>query len=514
MLVVAGCTRVGPEFEKPDAEVAQGWELYENDVLTPSAVDVVEWWEVFEDPVLNDLVARAYSQNLTLEAAGLRVLEARAQLGIAVGSIYPQQQTANGAATYFGRSENSPNSAAGDLNYWQYDLGVNVGWEIDFWGKFRRGIESADASLLASVAAYDAALVLLTSQVVDVYTVIRATEQQLKLARENVKLQRRSYQITDVLYRNGEQSELDRQQALTLLLATEASIPGFQTTVEQARNALSTLLGQPPGGIEAKIGATGVIPSAPTEVAVGIPADLLRRRPDVRQAQLQAEAQSALIGVATADLYPSFALTGSLGLVSASGTSTTRTGDTGFGALFDTDSLQFTGGPAFNWQFLNYGRLKNNIRVQDARFQQTVVNYENTVINAAREVEDAIVGFARGRVQQEILSRTVESAQRSADISLLRYQEGFSDYQRVLNAQQSLFAQQQRHINSKSATVRSLIALYKALGGGWEIRASQGFVDQETIDAMNERTDWGKLLEIDSVDQADKRDKAVPAPDW
>ena len=200
--------------------------------------------------------------------------------------------------------------------------------------------------------------------------------------------------------------------------------------------------------------------------------------------------------------------------MAASGTSTTRTGDTGLGALFDTDSLQFTGGPAFNWQFLNYGRLKNNIRVQDARFQQTVVNYENTVITAAREVEDAIAGFARGRVQEDILSRGVDSAQRSADLSLLRYQEGFSDYQRVLNAQQSLFSQQQRYITSQSTVVRSLVALYKAIGGGWEIRANRGFVDQETIDAMQERTDWGGLLEVDSVENVDKRDKVFPAPDW
>lgn len=507
---VAGCTQVGPDFQQPDAEVSSEWELYEGEMLQPESPDIVEWWQALDDAALNELVTMAYAQNLPLEVAGLRVLEARAQLGIAVGSLYPQQQTANGGANFTSRSGNSANSAGGDLNYWQYDLGINIGWELDFWGRFSRGIESADAALMASVAAYDAALILLISQVADTYVIYRATEEQLRISRENVKLQQRSFDITETLFRNGEQSELDKQQALTLLLSTQATIPNLQITLDQTRNALSILLGQPPGELTVLNTGVGDIPKAPAEVAVGIPADLLRRRPDVRQAQLEAAAQSALIGVATADLYPSFVLTGSLGLVGASGTSTTG----GNGNIFDSDSLQFTGGPAFKWPLLNYGRLKNNIRVQDARFQQTLVNYEDTVINAAREVENAITGFVRGGVQQQILSKSVDAAERSTTISLLRYQEGFSDYQRVLQAQQSLFAAQQRHINAQSFKIRSLVGLYKALGGGWEIRAAGGFVDEETLETMNERTDWGQLLEIDAVEDPDKRDKVFPQPDW
>ncbi|MBT8443151.1 MAG: TolC family protein, partial [Gammaproteobacteria bacterium] len=258
----------------------------------------------------------------------------------------------------------------------------------------------------------------------------------------------------------------------------------------------------------ALIGTSSDIPDTPTEVGVGIPADLLRRRPDVRQAELQAAAQSALIGVARADLYPSFVLTGSLGLVSTSGTGSAN------GSFFDGDSLTFTGGPAFSWPIFNYGRLKNNVRVQDARFQGAVVNYQNTVLTAAREVEDAITGYVRGLAQQEILKRGVEAARRSTDLSMIRYQEGFSDYQRVLNAQQSLFGQQQRYITAVSDTVRSLTALYKALGGGWEIRAGDNFIDDETIEAMQERTDWGKLLDVEAVENPDKKDKVFPQPDW
>lgn len=502
LLGAAGCTQVGPDFAAPAVDVASEWELYESTALKTTAAATVEWWQVFDDPILNELIAAAYAQNLGLEATGLRVLEARARLGIAVGQLYPQSQSAGGAAIYTNRNDRSSDSAAGDQTFWTYDLGANVGWEIDFWGRFQRGIESADADLMSTVAAYDAALLLLTAQVVDTYSIIRATEAQLAIARENLALQQRSFEITDTLYRNGQESELDRQQALTLRLSTEATIPALEATLDQSRNALSVLLGQMPGSIGQRIGETGVIPVVPNEVAVGIPADLLRRRPDVRQALLQAATQSALIGVATADLYPTFTLTGTIGLVSTSGTSS------------DSDTLQFTGGPAFNWQLFNYGRLKNNIRVQDARFQQTLLNYQNTVLNAAREVEDAITGFVRGRAQEEILAQTVVSARRSSDISLLRYKEGFSGYQRVLDAQQSLFAQQRRSVDSRSNTVRSLIALYKALGGGWEIRQDKGFVDARTLQEMNQRTDWGRLLEVDAVATRDKTNKAVPRPDW
>jgi NodT family efflux transporter outer membrane factor (OMF) lipoprotein len=504
LLGTVSCTQVGPDFTEPEVAMASEWELYDSSALNTVPDATVEWWQIFNDPVLDELVVAAYAQNLGLEAAGLRVLEARAQLGIAVGQLFPQQQAAGGGASFTSQSDRSTNPTGPDQSFWTYDLGFNVGWEIDFWGRFQRGIESADASLMSTVAAYDAALLLLTAQVVDTYAVIRATEAQLMIARENVALQQRSFEITDTLFRNGQESELDKQQALTLRLSTEATIPQLETTLDRARNALAILLGQMPGSINQRIGETGIIPIVPNEVAVGIPADLLRRRPDVRQALLQAATQSALIGVATADLYPTFTLTGTIGLVSTSGLDTGNDGDT----------LQFSGGPAFNWQLFNYGRLKNNIRVQDARFQQTLVNYQNTVLIAAREVEDSITGFVRGRTQNEILELTVISARRSADIAMLRYQEGFSGYQRVLDAQQSLFAQQKRSTDSHSNTVRSLIALYKALGGGWEIRQGQEFVDAKTLQEMTLRTDWGRLLNVEAVTAPDKTNKAVPSPDW
>ena len=510
-----GCAQVGPDFVPPRADVTETWQQIEGDALKPTAPELVEWWRVFDDPILDDLVEATYRENKTLEVAGLRVLEARAQLGIAVGNQYPQLQRGRGGAVYVDASEGNANTTAGDLTFWQYDLGADVSWELDFWGRFRRGIESADANLLASIASYDDALVLLIAQVADNYTVIRATEEQLRIAHENVALQRRSFEIAEILFREGADSELDMQQARTLLLSTMASIPGLELTLQQARNALNTLLGRPPGELETLLGKPRGIPAVPPEVAVGIPADLLRRRPDVRAAELLAAAQSARIGLAQADLYPSFTLSGSVGLAAASGTNTTRTGDSGVDELLSSDSLTFSAGPAFTWNLLNYGRIKNNVRVQDARLQQLLVSYEDTVLRGAQEVEDALVAFVRGQEQDRILEETVDAARRTVELSTLRYREGLSDYQRVLDAQQSLFAQETRYVANQGNVIRSLVSMYRGLGGGWQIREGREFVDEETRTSMGERTDWGELLqpgaaEPPEVGNEDQRRK----PDW
>jgi len=378
----------------------------------------------------------------------------------------------------------------------QYNLGANASWEIDFWGRFRRGIESADANLLASIASYDDTLVLLTAQIADTYTVVRTTEEQLRIARENLALQERSYEIVDVLYRFGANNELDVQQAQTLLLSTRASIPSFEITLRQAHHALATLLGLPPTDLTRMLGGEGKIPEIPVAIPVGVPADMLRQRPDVRRAELLAMTQNAQVGVAKADLYPSFSINGSLGLAAAGGTGTTRTGNSGFTELFRTDSLTYAIGPSFTWPFLNYDRIKSNIRVQDARLQQSLVQYRETVIQAAREVEDSMVAFVGSQRQDEILVDTVESAKRSTELSMLRFQEGFADYQRVLDAQQALFSQQQRYVSNKGFAVRSLIAVYRSLGGGWQTTGGE-FVDEATRQEMQQRTDWSDWLESD-----------------
>ena len=494
-VLLAACAPVGPDYVRPDIAVNDQWSQNVRDEFQFEPQDSVAWWQVLDDPVLNQLVELTQQQNNNIKVAGLRVLEARAALGIAVGNQYPQSQVVSGNATQISASESNANTAAGDLNYTQYNLGVGASWEIDFWGRFRRGIESADANLLATLASYDDTLVLLTAQVVDTYAVIRTAEEQLRIGRENLALQQRSYDIVEVLYRYGQSNELDVQQAETLLLSTKATIPDFEVTLRRGHHALSTLLGMPPADMSALLGAGG-IPVVPEKIVVGVPADLIRQRPDVRRAEMFAIAQNAQVGVATANLYPSFSISGSLGLAAAGGTDTTRTGDSGIGELFRSESLTYSIGPSFVWPFLNYGRIKNNVRVQDARLQQALIQYRETVIQAAREVEDAMVSYVGSQQQDEILTASVISAKRSADLSMLRYKEGFADYQRVLDSQQRLFGQQQRFVANKGAAVRSIAQVYRALGGGWQ-NHSGGFVDEATRIEMEQRIDWGEMLETD-----------------
>jgi len=475
---------VGPDFVKPELDAPADWSEPVAAGLETEPNELVQWWRIFNDPVMDDLVETARLNNNNLEIAGLAVLEARAQLGIATGLQYPQTQIVAGEAVYVSPADNTGIDSA-----WQYGLGATAVWEIDFWGRFRRGIESADAAFLASIAAYDQAHVLLTAAVVNTYTTIRTLEEQLRIAHDNVEIQQRSYDIAKVLFDNGADSELDVQQALTLLLSTEATIPQQEIGLTRARNALSILLGQAPGSVKIKLAEGEGIPAVPENIAVGFPADMLRRRPDVRQAELVAMSANALVGLAEADLYPSFSLTGSIGLAAGG------PGDSDFGELFDGDALAWSIGPSFVWPFLNYGRIKNNVRVQDARLQQALVNFRQTVLQAAREAEDAMAGFIGTKEQRGILEKTVASAVRSNDLSTLRYTEGFSDYQRVLDAQQALFNQQQRYVTNQGSAVRNLVDLYKALGGGWENRDGLPYIKPNTLEVMQERTDWGDMIE-------------------
>jgi len=493
--LLTACAPVGPDFVRPEVPANPAWLDAELRAFETDAAQLEQWWRVLEDPVLDELIATARRENNTLEIAGLRVLESQARLNIAVGNKYPQQQVLAGDISAVGVSETAANSATTDTRYTQLNAGVSVVWEIDFWGRFRRGIEAADAGLLASIAGYDEATVLLTAQVADIYALIRATQEQLRLARESYAIQERSYEIAEVLYRNGSSSELDTLQAKTQLLGTAAVIPDLETTLRQLKNALAVLLGRTPGNVDDILHGEGSLPTVPDTASVGIPADLLRQRPDVRRAELQALAQNALVGVAQANLYPSFSLAGTLGVSAAEGTSSTGSGESGIDTLFSSDSIGYSIGPSFVWPFLNYGRIRNNVRVEDARLQQALIAYRETVLQAYREVEDAIVALAGARKQDTILDEGVRTARRSAELSLLRYQEGFADYQRVLQAQQALFAQQQRYATNRGNVLRSFVALYRGLGGGWQSAASPQYIDEATQQEMQERTNWGDVLD-------------------
>ena len=374
-MLCSGCTTLGPDFRTPEAPQETAW-VNQDIQLTMAPIPQVAWWKVFNDPVLDSLIEEAYRQNISLQLAGLRILEARAQLGIAVGLQYPQTQQVGGSASAVKLSENAPNfSPVADRSFRDYQAGFDASWEIDFWGRYRRGIQSAEAGLAASLADYDDALVSLTAEVARSYVLIRTLQERLQIAYDNIKLQQDSLRIANVRFTNGATTELDVQQARSNLANTQALVPSTLSGIQKARNALAILLGILPSELHNLLDGPGKIPVVPAEIATGIPAELLRRRPDIRRAEALAASQSALIGVAESDLYPRFTLLGSIGF------ETSDTFDSDAGDLIDSDSLQYFAGPAFTWNILNYGRLKNNVRVQDARYQQTIMNYRNTVLN-------------------------------------------------------------------------------------------------------------------------------------
>ncbi|MEO1089557.1 MAG: efflux transporter outer membrane subunit [Pseudomonadota bacterium] len=510
-LAVAGCTVVGPDFEQPEAPDMQAWQQLAaapgDAELTARAEAPADWWTVFDDPVLDRLIAEAHAQNLTLRTAGIRIYEARAQLGIAVGSQYPQSQQAGAG---FSRQRISESRSVIqdverfidiDPSFDNWELGIDAAWELDLWGKFRRGVQSADANLIEQIANYDDVLVTLTGDVAATYAAIRTLQERLKLVRENVELQGEALRIAELQFRDGTTTELDVAEATALLNDTESLIPQLENAKRQATNALGVLLGLPPGEVDALVAMPGPIPTPPPDVALGVPADLLRRRPDIRAAELQAAAQSAQIGVAQADLYPSFTLIGSVGLEASDAAD-----------LFLGRSFTGVINPGISWNFLNYGRIKNNVRVQDARFQELVVNYQNTVLSAYQEVEDAAVAFVLAQRQADKLATSVAAAERAVRIALLQYRDGTADYTRVLNTQTSLVRGQDRLVATRGQIVANLIALYKALGGGWQVRVGQDFLPAPTRDEMAERTDWGKLLAPGAVPESDDMLEPPVAP--
>lgn len=369
---------------------------------------------------------------------------------------------------------------------------------------------------MAAIADYDDVMVTLTAEVARAYVLMRTNEERIILAEQSVTIQERSLEIAENRFEGGLVTELDVHQARSLLANTRATIPRLELGYQQAMNALSVLLGQPPSDLSTILGSPGHvagIPKVPAKVAVGVPADLLRRRPDVRRAELQAAAQSSLIGVAQADLLPHFTLIGSIGL-QASESSLTNKGGSHFSDLFSGDSVTYFAGPSLTWDLFNYGRIKNQVRVQDARFQQLVVNYQNTVLRAAQETEDAMVGFLKKQQEAFYLADAVGASQRSVDISVLQYGEGLTDYQRVLDAQRGLSLDQDALASVQGSAVLSLVGMYKALGGGWQARDGQ-FVKSETQKVMAQRTDWGGLLEESVSEPTESNDDFEwRMPDW
>jgi NodT family efflux transporter outer membrane factor (OMF) lipoprotein len=483
-LALQACTTLGPDYEEPEVEWLDRWQtdLYGQAITGGTTEDDLNfWWQAFNDPVLNGLIETARQENSTLQIAGLAIVQSRALLGIATGSQYPQQQQLNGswARTDSWPTEGSNSGQRSGLN--SYDIGFNVGWELDFWGRYQRGIESADAAFFASITNYQNAQVLLSAQMAQAYFSYLTTLQQIRIARENGDLQKRSMEITTRLYESGQSSELDVQQAKAQYLSTMASIPSLEIGLQQIENAVAVLLGRPPGTVPELASVTKELPALSPLLIEAVPAKLMMRRPDVRTAAWQVAAQSAQIGVAEADLYPSISLFGAIGWSGNSLSSPADAASIGFG-------------PGFTWNLFNYDRIENNVRVQDASLQQLIESYQLTVLGAASEIDNAAITVVKTRQKDALLREALVAAERSLVLSTKRYQEGYSDFQRVLSAQLARASASSSYVVNQGDHINAVIAFYKSLGGGWQPVDGEDLIPDKIRQMMEQRTDWEGML--------------------
>jgi NodT family efflux transporter outer membrane factor (OMF) lipoprotein len=507
-MTISGCM-VGPDFRRPDVAVSSTWIESGDKRVKSGTGEYRNWWRAFDDPVLNKLIDRAYGENLSLKIAGVRVIEARAQLGIAGGKFYPQSQQASGSLDHIRTSMKEP-LAFPPFEFSEDQFGVGASWELDFWGKFRRAIESASATWLATAADYDNALVSLTADVADSYINVRTLEKRIGIARQNIEIQEENLKITEARFRFGTVTQLDVEQARTELNDTMASIPSLQTQLRQQKDALCVLLGMAANDLADMLKGSSEIPVSPSEVAVGIPAELLRRRPDIRSAEYQAVAQSAQIGVAKAELYPALSLSGNFGFLSSNG------GQSRLGDIFQWNSRTYQFGPSFQWNILNYGQITNNVRFQDAKLQELLLTYQNTVLKAQQDVEDNLAAFLLAQERASFLAKSAEAARNSLDLAVKQYREGIKDFTAVLLAQQSLLSEQDNLASTLGSISVNLVGVYRAFGGGWEMREGKKLVSPSMKEEMGKRTDWGSLLAPGSYNPpAGKRPESSPRlPDW
>ncbi len=473
--LLAGCTpwsdyvhngfKVGPNYGRPAAPVAREWIDAGDARIRRDPQEVVGWWTLLNDPALNELICVAYRQNLTLREAGFRVLEARAQLGIDTGNLFPQTQTLNGNYRHSQASERNGTGGIfpGASRYTNnVNTNFNLVWELDFWGRFRRAVEADEATLNASVELYDAALLTLLGDVATSYVQMRTSEQRIRYAIDNARIQRETLGIVEQRFRIGaaKTTRLEYSEALATLNSTEAAIPELEIALRQSVNQLCILLGIPPEEIRARIGPAP-IPTAPKEVVLGIPADLIRRRPDVRAAERQLAAQSALIGVAESAFYPAITINGTYGYSAAH-----------LSHLFEPSAATGSVGPSFQWEVLNYGRILNGVRLQDARFQELLATYQNSVLTANQDVENGIVTFLRAQERTMLQQQAVDASRVAVDIARQQLDAGTVDFTTLTQVEQTLVINEDTLAQAEGEIVTGLIQVYRALGGGWQIRLS------------------------------------------
>ncbi len=470
LVAVQGC-KVGPDYVEPEVEATDEWFTAVEAEMSAQEPDIEKWWESLGDSTLTELIKGAELSNLDLRIAVSRVAETRALRGIAKGDLYPDR-VLEGAYSYTKLSDNSvvgqiiTGGTDGEVEPFElWEASAGSFWEIDLFGRIRRGVEAATAQFEATIEDYRDVLVSLYAEVALNYVDVRALQMRLNFARQNVTAQRESLELTRDRFEAGLTSALDVAQAEQNLAQTESSIPTLETGLNAALTRLAVLLGTQPGSLHGQLMSDGGdIPVAPDDIMVGVPADVLRRRPDVRRAERLLASQTALIGVAKADLYPTFSISGFIQSVAGS-----------FTGMFEGDGSSIGWGviPGFRWDLFKGGKIRNNIRVQEARTDQALLGYQQTILLAFEEVEDAIVAYDRERVRRGRLQEAADASQRAVDLVRTQYISGLTNFQNLLDTQRSLFRQQDELAESEGFVVQSLIRLNRSLGGGWSLEPEE-----------------------------------------
>lgn len=456
--VISGCLAVGPDYVRPDTTVNKDWNTKlksDQDKKQTDTANLAAWWNTLGDKKLGSLIERAAKGNLDLKKAQARIREARARRGVAKAGLFPTLD-ATGSAS---RSKSSDDSggATSDL----YAAGFDASWELDIFGGVRRSVEAAQATLEASQEDLRDVLVSLLAEVATNYVDVRTYQARLAVAEENLKSQEETYQLTLWQSQAGLSDELAVQQARYNLENTRSNVPTLRTGLEEAMNRIAVLLGEQPGKVHEELAKRENIPVAPLNIAAGVPADVLRRRPDIRKAERNLASQTATVGVAVADLYPRFTLSGAIGLEALS-----------TGNLFSSGSGKYSFGPAVTIPLFAGGSIRKNIEVQSALQEQYLIAYETTVLTALEEVENALTAYAEEQNRRQSLIDAAAAAKQAVELAKNKYQSGLIAFSDVLDAQRSLLSFEDDLAKSEGTVTTNLISLYKALGGGWESAAN------------------------------------------
>ncbi len=453
-LALSACM-VGPDYVGPQMALPDAWQQAATEGMSDGTSNLHTWWTLLGDPTLNQLIQRAGAGNLDLVDAFGRVRQARALRGIATGERYPDlDSTGAGERTRTGDDFAPPSIQAQNPDTLS-DVGVDASWEIDLWGRITRNIESADASLEATVEDYRDVLVLLYAEVAQSYVNLRALQSRLDFALQNVQTQRGTLQLTRDRFDAEIVPELDVRQAEQNLASTEAFVPQLRAAIARSVHRINVLLGQQPGSVDELLAAPAPTPAPPAHIDLGIPTELLRQRPDIRRAERDLAAQTARIGVATAELYPTFSLAGSFAYISAGG------------SRFDAEARNWSYGPNFRWNLFDGGRVRNAILLEEERTASQLARYEQTILLALEDVENSLVDFQYEQIRRDALERSAIAASQSVDLVRTLYLTGLTDFQNVLDSERSLFQQQDALAQSEGNVTQNFVAIYRALGGGW-----------------------------------------------